>query len=189
MTPLSAGDNATAFVSAPAHDAPVAAAVTVGARVNLATVLIESAHRQPHAEALRSGGRRVSYAELDRASAHVAERLRGDGIAPGDRVGLAMPNVPEFAAAYYGVLRAGAVVVPLDVDLKRDELRCSLADAGAVLLIGWRGLLRATGAVPTWLAAPGSFFDEGAPTRRWTSRAPTSPTGCPPTSSRRTTRR
>ena len=131
--------------------------------MNLATVLIESAHRQPHAEALRSGGRRVVYAELDRASAHVAARLRGDGIAPGDRVGLAMPNVPEFAAAYYGILRAGAVVVPLDVDLKRDELRCSLADAGAALLIGWRGLLRTTGAVPTWLAAPGSFFDDGAP--------------------------
>ena len=110
--------------------------------MNLATVLIESAHRQPHAEALRSGGRRVAYAELDCASALVAERLRGDGIAPGDRVGLAMPNVPEFAAAYYGILRAGAVVVPLDVDLKRDELRCSLADAGAALLIGWRELLR-----------------------------------------------
>ena len=53
------------------------------------------------------------------------------------------PNVPEFAAAYYGILRAGAVVVPLDADLKRDELRLALADAGARLLIGWRDLLRA----------------------------------------------
>ena len=77
-----------------------------------------------------------------------------------------VPNVPEFVAAYYGILRAGAVVVPLDVDLKRDEVRFSLADAGASLLIGWRALLsaRATEAVPTWLVAPGSFFDDGAAT-------------------------
>jgi long-chain acyl-CoA synthetase len=152
-----------ASVSSPAHDAPGTAPDTVEARVNLATFLIESAQRRPHGDALRRGGRRVAYAELDRASARVAERLRGEGIAAGDRVGLSIPNVPEFVAAYYGILRAGAVVVPLDVDLKREELRCSLADAGAALLIGWRGLLRATDAVPTWLAAPGSFFDEGAP--------------------------
>ena len=74
-----------------------------------------------------------------------------------------VPNVPEFVAAYYGILRAGAIVVPLDVDLKRDELRVTLADAGAALLIAWRGLLRTRGEVPTWLVAPGSFFDDGAP--------------------------
>ena len=73
-----------------------------------------------------------------------------------------VPNVPEFVAAYYGILRAGAIVVPLDVDLKRDELRASLADAGAALLIAWRGLL-ARREEATWLVAPGSFFDDGAP--------------------------
>jgi len=135
-------------------------------RVNLATILIENARRHPHAEALRRGGRRVGYAELDRASAQVAERLRGDGIGPGDRVGLMIPNVPEFVAAYYGILRAGGVVVPLDVDLKREEVRSSLADAGASLSIAWRGLppARASETVPTWLVAPGSFFDHGAAT-------------------------
>jgi long-chain acyl-CoA synthetase len=132
--------------------------------VNLATTLIETAGRRPLAEALRRGRRRVAYAELERASAHVAERLAADGIRPGDRVALMAPNVPEFAAAYYGILRAGAVVVPLDADLKRDEVRFSLADAGARLLIAWRGLLsaRAGDAVTTWLVAPGSFFDDGA---------------------------
>ena len=109
--------------------------------MNLATILIDTARRRPRAEALRRGGRRVGYAELDRASAHVAARLAADGIGPGDRVALMAPNVPEFAAAYYGILRAGAVVVPLDVDLKRDEVRLALADAGARLLIGWRELL------------------------------------------------
>jgi long-chain acyl-CoA synthetase len=130
--------------------------------VNVAALLTDTAHRQPAAEALRRGGRRVRYAELDRAAAHVAQRLESDGVRPGDRIGLMVPNVPEFAAAYYGILRAGAVVVPLDVDLKRDEVRCSLADAGARLLIAWRGALRTPDAIPTWLVAPGSFFDDGA---------------------------
>jgi long-chain acyl-CoA synthetase len=130
--------------------------------MNLATCLTDTAHRRPDAEALRRGGRRVDYAQLDRASAHVAARLAAEGIRPGDRVGLMAPNVPEFVAAYYGILRAGAVVVPLDTELKRDELRFMLADAGASLLISWREL-RATGAAPAWFVAPGSFFDEGAP--------------------------
>jgi long-chain acyl-CoA synthetase len=130
--------------------------------VNLATVLIDTARRHPRREALRRGGRRVGYADLDRASTHVARRLAADGIRPGDRVALMVPNVPEFVAAYYGILRAGAIVVPLDVDLKRDELRATLADAGPALLIAWRGLLRTSGEA-TWLVAPGSFFDDGAP--------------------------
>jgi long-chain acyl-CoA synthetase len=130
--------------------------------MNLATCLIDTARKRPDAEALRRGGRRVDYAQLDRASAHVAGRLAAQGIRPGDRVGLMAPNVPEFVAAYYGILRTGAVVVPLDTDLKRDELRFTLADAGASLLISWREL-RATGATPAWFAAPGSFFDEDAP--------------------------
>jgi long-chain acyl-CoA synthetase len=131
--------------------------------VNLATVLIDTARQHPQREALRRGGRRVAYAALDRASAHVARRLAAEGIRPGDRVALMLPNVPEFAAGYYGILRAGAIVVPLDVDLKGDDLRAALADAGAALLIAWRGLLR-TPDEPTWLVAPGSFFDDGAPT-------------------------
>jgi long-chain acyl-CoA synthetase len=131
--------------------------------VNLATLLTETARRQPHAEALRRGGRGVGYAELDRASAHVAARLHDAGIGAGDRVGLVAPNVPELAAAYYGILRAGAVVVPLDAELKRDEVRTALADAGAALLIAWRTPARQTGGLPAWLIAPGSFFDDGAP--------------------------
>jgi long-chain acyl-CoA synthetase len=134
-------------------------------RVNLATILIETARRQPQAEALRRGGRRIAYGQLDQASARVAERLGAEGVGAGDRVGLMAHNVPEYVAAYYGILRAGAVVVPLDVDLKRDEVRATLADAGASLLIAWRGLqpAQATGAVPAWLVAPGSFFDDGTP--------------------------
>ena len=131
--------------------------------MNLATILIETAGRQPQADALRRAGRRVSYAELDRAASQVAARLPAEGVAAGDRVGLVVPNVPEFAAAYYGILRAGAVAVPLDVDVTREELRSTLADAGASLLIAWRGLPPPRADLPTWLAGPGSFFDDGAP--------------------------
>ena len=86
-------------------------AATSVARVNLATFLIDTAGRHPQREALRRGGRRITYAELDRASADVGRRLAAEGIRPGDRVALMVPNVPEFVAAYYGILRAGAIVV------------------------------------------------------------------------------
>jgi long-chain acyl-CoA synthetase len=129
--------------------------------VNLASVLIDSARRHPQREALRRGGRRVTYAQLDRASAQVARRLAAEGVRPGDRVALMLPNVPEFPAAYYGILRAGAIAVPLDVDLTRHELRATLADCGASPLISWRGLR--TIDEPAWLVAPGSFFDDAEP--------------------------
>ena len=88
-------------------------------------------------------------------------RLTAEDVRPGDRVALMIPNVPEFAAAYYGILRAGAIAVPLDVDLTRHELRAMLADCGASLLIAWRALR--TLDEPAWLVAPGSFFDDAEP--------------------------
>ncbi len=129
--------------------------------MNLANVLTDSARRHPRREALRRGGRRVTYEQLDRASAQVARRLTAEAVRPGDRVALMIPNVPEFAAAYYGILRAGAIAVPLDVDLTRHELRAMLADCGASLLIAWRALR--TLDEPAWLVAPGSFFDDAEP--------------------------
>jgi long-chain acyl-CoA synthetase len=129
--------------------------------VNLASVLIDSARRHPQRQALRRGERRVSYEQLDRASAQVARRLAAEGVWHGDRVALMVPNVPEFAAAYYGILRAGAIAVPLDVDLTRHELRATLADCGAALLIAWRELRSLH--EPAWLVAPGSFFDDAEP--------------------------
>ena len=129
--------------------------------MNLASLLIDSARRHPRRDALRRSARRVTYAELDRASAQVTRRLAAEGVRPGDRVALMVPNVPEFAAAYYGILRAGAIAVPVDVDLTRHELRTALADCGAALLIAWRELRSFH--EPAWLVAPGSFFDNAEP--------------------------
>src|SRR5207302_961167 len=71
---------------------------------------------------LRLGEAALSYAELDDATARVAGLLRERGLQPGDRVGIMLPNVPQFAVAYYGVLRAGCAVVPMNVLLKEREV-------------------------------------------------------------------
>jgi long-chain acyl-CoA synthetase len=77
----------------------------------------------------------TSFAELDDTSRRVAGFLAAHGVRPGDRVGLVVPNVPEFAFLYYGILRLGAVVVPLDPTLDESGLIDLLQDADAVVLV------------------------------------------------------
>ena len=105
--------------------------------MNLATILTDSAGRDPDAIALKLDELAVSYRELDEASARVAALLRGQGLQPGDRVGLMLPNVPQFAYCYYGVLRAGGAVVPMNVLAKGREVGFYLRDSGAKLLFAW----------------------------------------------------
>ncbi|MFE0641013.1 long-chain fatty acid--CoA ligase [Streptomyces sp. NPDC058877] len=105
--------------------------------VNLAGFLVETAQRQPERPALRLGERVITYAELDEGSARAAALLRSEGVRPGDRVALMLPNVPEFVFLYYGILRAGAVVVPMNPLLKSRETEYHLADSGAARLFEW----------------------------------------------------
>jgi len=107
--------------------------------LNLASLLIESAGRTPGAPAIRLGDVELDYSELDDRSARLASLLCEKGFEPGDRVGVMLPNVPEFPVAYYGVLRAGGVVVPMNVLLKRREIAFYLEDSGAKLLLAWHG--------------------------------------------------
>jgi long-chain acyl-CoA synthetase len=109
--------------------------------LNLASLLTESAGRTPAAPAIRLGDLELTYGELDDRSARLATLLREKGLEPGDRVGVMLPNVPEFPVAYYGVLRAGCVVVPMNVLLKRREIAFYLEDSGAKLLLAWHGFL------------------------------------------------
>jgi long-chain acyl-CoA synthetase len=111
--------------------------------MNLAWNLMDTAVRLGDRAALRLDDQIVTYRQLYDRSARVAALLRSSGIGAGDRVGLMMPNVPEFAVAYYGILRAGAVVVPMNVLLKEREVAFYLTDAGARLLIAWDGLAEA----------------------------------------------
>jgi long-chain acyl-CoA synthetase len=105
--------------------------------MNLAENLTETATLRPGTTAIKLDDFELSYAALDAASARVAGALRAQGIEPGDRVGLMLPNVPPFAIAYYGIVRAGAVVVPMNVLLKRREVAFYLENSGAKLLLAW----------------------------------------------------
>jgi long-chain acyl-CoA synthetase len=107
--------------------------------LNLASLLTESAGRSPGAAAIRLGEAELSYGDLDDGSARLATLLHEKGVQPGDRVGVMLPNVPEFPIAYYGVLRAGAIVVPMNVLLKRREIAFYVEDSGAKLLLAWHG--------------------------------------------------
>jgi long-chain acyl-CoA synthetase len=107
--------------------------------LNLASILTESARRLPDGPAVRLDGAELTYAELDERSARLATLLGEKGVEPGDRVGVMLPNVLEFPVAYYGVLRMGGVVVPMNVLLKRREISFFLRDSGARLLLAWHG--------------------------------------------------
>ncbi|MFF7648150.1 long-chain-fatty-acid--CoA ligase [Streptomyces canus] len=132
---------------------------------NLSDFLVETAARQPEQPALRLGSHLSSYAELADRSARAAALLRTEGVRPGDRVALMLPNVPEFVVLYYGALRAGAIVVPLNPLLKERETAYHLTDSGAALLFEWhqapgegaRGA--AVAGVPRMAVEPSSFAE------------------------------
>jgi long-chain acyl-CoA synthetase len=107
---------------------------------NLALNLLEATQMYPDRAAVRLDGQVMTYLELDERSARVAGLLAARGVEPGDRVGLMLPNVAEFPALYYGVLRAGAVVVPMNPLLKAREVEYYLGDSGAKLIFAWQAI-------------------------------------------------
>jgi long-chain acyl-CoA synthetase len=108
---------------------------------NLASIVSASAARDAAAPAVRLDGGTLSYGDLEDAAARVATLLREHGLRPGDRVGVMLPNVLEFPPAYYGVLRAGGIVVPMNVLLKRREISFYLEDSGAKMLLAWHSFV------------------------------------------------
>ncbi len=110
---------------------------------NLALNLTATAAEHPDAVAVKLDDAAFSYRLLDDASARVSAMLEKDGIEAGDRVAIMLPNVPYFPAVYYGILRAGGVVVPLNVLLKGREVAYYLADSGAKIIFAWHGFLEA----------------------------------------------
>jgi long-chain acyl-CoA synthetase len=107
--------------------------------MNLAGILTASAERDPDHVAIKLDDIELSYAALSGATAHIAGLLNAHGFEPGDRVGIMLPNVPYFPVCYYGVLRAGGIVVPMNVLLKKREVAYYLSDSGAKLLFAWHG--------------------------------------------------
>jgi long-chain acyl-CoA synthetase len=105
--------------------------------MNLAQNLATTASEHPDRVALKLDDVRLTYSQLDDASARVAGLLAAKGIGPGDRVGIMLPNVPYFPIAYFGVLRAGGVVVPMNVLLKGRETAFYLSDPEAKAVLAW----------------------------------------------------
>jgi long-chain acyl-CoA synthetase len=109
--------------------------------LNLAVLLDEAGRRHADRPAVKLGDLTLTYALLDGAARRVAGGLREAGVEPGDRVALMVPNVPQFPILYYGALRVGATVVPMNVLLKEREVAYYLADSGASVLFAWESFL------------------------------------------------
>jgi long-chain acyl-CoA synthetase len=107
--------------------------------LNLSVVLDDAARETPHHDAVVFGDLRLSYAAINSATNQVANLLRSRGIGPGDKVAISCPNLPYFPMIYFGILKAGAVVVPLNVLLKRREITYHLEDSGAKALFCFEG--------------------------------------------------
>nr|MBC7245157.1 long-chain fatty acid--CoA ligase [Chloroflexota bacterium] len=103
--------------------------------LNLTTVLETGAFSRPQHTALISNGYRMSYGQLNEAANRCAAGLAQLGVRPGDKVAIMLPNVPEFIIAYFGALKTGGCVVPLNTLFKAAEIAYQLEDSDAVALI------------------------------------------------------
>lgn len=128
---------------------------------NLADAVRRSAARDPDAPALIAHDSRVSWGELDARVDAVAAGLQALNLSGGEvganaapaRVALALPNVPEFAVAFFAVLRAGLVAVPVNPGYTAREVRHQLRDSGATAIIATPAVLEAVSTVRTDLPA------------------------------------
>ena len=130
---------------------------------NLARLLTESASRHAERTALKLDDTVVTYRMLNEGASRVAGLLKNHGLQRGDRVGIMLPNVPYFGVVYYGVLRAGGVVVPMNVLLKPREVQFYLSDPGAKHFFAWHEFARSAeegaraAGVEAIIVKPGEF--------------------------------
>ena len=99
--------------------------------LNLSVILESSARRIPKKDAFIFGETHMNFAQINGAANQVANGLKQIGIKPGDKVALSCFNLPYFPIIYFGILKAGGVVVPLSVLLKKDEIAYHLNDSDA----------------------------------------------------------
>jgi len=103
--------------------------ITIGALID------EVARRHADRPALISADRCVSFRELGRAANRIAKGLARIGVSKGTRVGILMPNRPEWLACAFGALKLGAIAVPLNTLHRRTELEYTLCHADVTVLI------------------------------------------------------
>src|ERR1700753_4511480 len=102
---------------------------------NLSLHLVVSADMYPAGSAMRCDGERTTFSEWADNAARSAAYLGDRGLGPGDRVGVMLATRPEFAMVFYGVLHAGAVVVPIDPLRGALDVEFFLSNTGARLLV------------------------------------------------------
>src|SRR5688572_12438820 len=107
--------------------------------LNLASIVSHHARLAPQKEAIIWGDVRMTYGQLDAMSNRVAHGLVEMGIRHGDKVALSCPNLPFFPAVYYGIMKAGAAVVPLNVLFKPREVAYHLKDSDAKAVFVFEG--------------------------------------------------
>jgi long-chain acyl-CoA synthetase len=107
--------------------------------LNLASILDQHLIKGPARTAVISGETRLTYAQLSAMASQVACGLVAMGIRPGDHVALMCPNLPYFPVAYFGILKAGAVVVPLNVLLRPREIAYHLRDSDCKAILCFEG--------------------------------------------------
>ncbi|UGT53220.1 (2,3-dihydroxybenzoyl)adenylate synthase [Nocardia asteroides] len=136
MTSTSTTDHRAGYVPFPETAAQEYRAAGYWAGRTLGDLLRDTARAQPEHAAVLSDAAPVSYAELDAAADRMAHGLLALGIAPGDRVIVQLPNIPEFATALFGLLRAGIIPVLTLPAHRRAEIEhlATLAEAVAYLI-------------------------------------------------------
>jgi long-chain acyl-CoA synthetase len=107
--------------------------------LNLASIIEYHARLRPDREAIVCHNTRLTYKQLNDFASKIANGLREIGIQAGDKVALSCPNLPYFPAAYYGILKLGAVVVPLNVLFKSREVAYHLQDSDAKAVMVFEG--------------------------------------------------
>jgi long-chain acyl-CoA synthetase len=107
--------------------------------LNLATMLTEASKDLREHTAIIFENFKMTYGELHASSNKVANALSRAGIERGQKVAIMIPNIPQFIICYFGILKAGAVVVPLNVLLRASEVAYHLQDSDSVMLIAWEG--------------------------------------------------
>ena len=98
-------------------------------------LLSNAAREFPDRTALIFFGQKIGYRELDRLSNRFAHALRKLGVKKGDRVAIVLPNIPQFVIAFYGILKAGAVVVLGSPLSNEAEIAYQLQHSGAQVLL------------------------------------------------------
>ena len=102
---------------------------------NLATMLRESTLAHPDKPCVIIGDRTLTYAQVEHQAGLVAGNLLALGLEPGDKVAVQLPNLPQFLLAYFGVMRAGMVMVPLNPLLRSSEVAYHLENSDSRVLV------------------------------------------------------